>query len=75
MESDASITATLASRTVSPFAYNTPSSLTGAVRLDLLTQESRAGLMQNWIVRAQSVLLQILQSGGAVNLSTVQPRY
>ena len=74
MESDASITATLASRTVSPFAYNTPSSLNGAVRLDLLTQESRSGLMQSWLTRAAGVLGQLLLSGGGLNLSTVQPR-
>ena len=74
MESDASITATLSSRTVSPFAYNTPSSLNGAVRLDLLTQESRSGLMQSWLTRAAGVLGQLLLSGGGLNLSTVQPR-
>ena len=73
MESGASIALNLSSRTVSPFAYNTPSRLTNAVRVDLLTQESRTALMQGWMNRATTVFAQLLLSAGAApGFSTVQ---
>lgn len=64
MESGASIALNLSSRTVSPFAYNTPSRLTNAVRVDLLTQESRAALVQGWMNRAVTVFAQMLLGAG-----------
>ena len=73
MESGASITLDLASRTVSPFAYTTPSKLTNAVRIDLLNQESRSALAQSWLQRAAAVFAQLLSNAGVAGLYTVQP--
>ena len=75
MESGASIVLDLASRTVSPFAYNRPSNLTNAVRVDLLNQESRTALVQSWMNRAATVFAQLLLSGGvAPGFSNGQPK-
>jgi hypothetical protein len=73
MESGASITLTLDSRTVSPFAYTTPSNLTNAVRVDLMNQESRSALVQSWLQRSAIVFAQLISNTGIPALSTVQP--
>ena len=44
LDSDASVTATLESRTLSPFAVSSLSSVDGALRVDLLDQENLAAL-------------------------------
>ena len=64
METDASITAALTSRTVVPFAYETPSTVTGATRMELLPQESVSLLVQQWLAR----LVQVGMSLGLVQL-------
>ena len=76
MDADASITATLESKTVSPFAFTSPSSLTGALRLDLMTQEARSALLESWMAKftAFSALLsQASGLAGAIPLATVAP--
>ena len=52
----------------------TPSSLSGALRIDLMTDTSRAALTKRWQQNAASYVSQLLLSGtGLINLSTVQP--
>ena len=63
LDSGASISAILTSRTVSPFGYSTPSSLTGALRIDLMTDASRAALVQGWTETAAAYLSQLLLGG------------
>lgn len=52
LDSGASVSAVLTSRTVSPFAYQKPSSLTGAMRLDQLAKDSLTAVVQSWLTRA-----------------------
>ena len=62
MDSDAAITAKLESRTTSPFIYNAPSDLSGAMRLDLMTQESRTALLNSWVEKVTSFALLLVQA-------------
>ena len=72
MDSDATVTAALISRTVSPFAYTTPSSVLNAVRLDLMTQESRAALIGAWQQRLALYASQLLGNSMVNLFSTTQ---
>ena len=76
LESGASVSLILASKTVSPFDYTVPSALIGAVRVDQLSAEALRNLVQSWIQRAQSVFTSLMASGAgqAVPIATVQPR-
>ena len=49
MMSGAAITAQLTSRTVAPFDYTAPSGAEGAVRIDQMTVEERASLLEGWM--------------------------
>ena len=76
MDTDSAITATLESVTASPFAYTAPSSLTGAVRLDLMTQDARNALLQSWIGKITNCATLLTQASGLGNmipLATVAP--
>ncbi len=76
LDSGASVSAILTSRTAAPFAYTTPSTLTGAMRVDLLSADTLAAVVQSWVQRAQSYFSS-LALGGMSFLSpfaTVQPR-
>ena len=76
MDTDASITANLTSKTVSPFPFTSPSSLSGALRLDLMTQESRAALLKTWTDKITAFAALLLQSSGfagVIPLATVKP--
>lgn len=74
LDSGASVSAVLTSRTVSPFAYTTPSALTGAMRVDQLTSQSLAAVAQGWIQRATTYLTTLVMGGAASPIATVQPR-
>lgn len=74
MDSGASISAVLTSRTVSPFAYTAPSSLNGAMRLDLLAGDALSAVTQSWTQRAVSYFSTLLLGVNFTNLSTVAPR-
>lgn len=77
MDADSAITATLESKTVSPFAYTAPSSLNGAVRLDLMTQDSRSALLQSWLNKISTFTTLLTQASGLdslVPLATVSPK-
>ena len=76
MESGASISAILTSRTAAPFAYTTPSTLTGAMRIDLLSADTLAAVAQGWVQRAQSYFSSLALGGLSFTspFATVQPR-
>ena len=76
MESGASISAILTSRTTAPFAYTTPSTLTGAMRIDLLNGDTLAALVQSWAQRAQNYFSSLALGGLSFTspFATVQPR-
>ena len=59
LDSGASVSAVLTSRTVSPFAYTKPSSLTGAMRLDLLAADSLTAVVTSWLQRANTYLISL----------------
>ncbi len=48
MMSGAAVTAQLSSRTVAPFDYTVASEAEGAVRIDQMTEEERASLLEGW---------------------------
>ena len=48
MNSGAAITAQLTSRTVAPFDYTVVSEAENAVRIDRMTEQERAALLENW---------------------------
>ena len=75
MDTDASIAVQLTSRTLAPFAYTTPSTLSSAVRLDLMSQESRAQLMQHWLNQLLGLIQPSAEPEAALPpLATIQPR-
>ena len=76
LESGASIAAVLTSRTTSPFAYTTPSTLTGAMRIDLLGADTLAAVVQSWVQRSQSYFASLALGGMSFTspFATVQPR-
>ncbi|MBR4538406.1 MAG: hypothetical protein IKO52_06130 [Clostridia bacterium] len=76
LDSGASISAILTSRTVAPFAYTTPSTLTGAMRIDLVSADTLAAVVQNWVQRAQSYFASLALGGMSFTspIATVQPR-
>ncbi len=76
LESGASISAVLTSRTAAPFAYNTPSALTGAMRLDLLSADTLAAVVQSWTQRAAGYFATLALGGVSFTspFATVQPR-
>lgn len=72
LDGDASITATLAGRTAAPFAVDSLSAVTGAMRLDLMTDESHSALIARWGQTA-SAWLENLAARLVPALSTVTP--
>ncbi|MBR5110656.1 MAG: hypothetical protein IK099_10710 [Clostridia bacterium] len=52
MESGAAITAQLSSRTVAPFDYTVVSQAENAVRVDQMSGNKRAALLQDWLAQA-----------------------
>ncbi len=74
LDGEASITAVLSSKTAAPFAYNTPSSQSSAIRIDLMTQESRGVLVKTWMERIQSYAVSTLMGGlGLLNSPASKP--
>ena len=75
LQTGASISAILTSRTAAPFAYTTPSTLTGAMRVDLLSADTLAAVAQSWVQRAQSYFSTLALGGMSFTspLSTVRP--
>ena len=76
LESDASVSLILTSKTAAPFAYTVPSALTGAVRVDQLSAEALSAVVLSWVQRAQSVFASFVPGVAvqAVPIATVQPR-
>ena len=62
LDADASITATLASRTAAPFAVTSLDQVTGALRVDLMNDAGRAALLQRWSVTSQEWLQKLITS-------------
>lgn len=76
LESGASASLILTSKTTSPFDYIAPSSLTGAMRVDLLSTEALNAVVQSWVRRAQTYFTS-LALGGVIPsdlITTVKPR-
>ena len=71
LERSASISAILTSKTAAPFAYTTPSSLTGAMRIDQLSADALAAVVQSWAQRAQSYFASFALSGMGLTIPTV----
>ncbi len=65
MNSGAAITAQLTSRTVSPFAYTAVSEAENAVRVDQMTGQERADLLEKWTAQLTQFFASAL-IGGAV---------
>ncbi len=76
MESGASVSMILTSRTAAPFAYTTPSAQTGAMRIDLLSADALAAVEQYWLQRAQNWFSSLVLGGVSLSgpIATVQPR-
>lgn len=76
MESGASISVILTSRTAAPFAYVTPSALTGAMRVDLLSADTLAALVRTWVQRTESSFASLASGslGSVIPIATVQPK-
>ena len=76
LDSGASVSLILTSRTAAPFAYTTPSTLTGAMRIDLLSADTLAALEQSWAQRAQSFVASLALNGVSTvsPIATVQPK-
>ncbi len=76
LNSGASISAILTSRTAAPFAYTTPSALTGAMRLDLLSADTLAAVVRTWTLRAQNYFASLALGGISFTspFATVRPR-
>lgn len=72
LDGDASITAAFSGRTAAPFAISSLSSVTGAMRLDLMTDASRSDVIARWGQTA-SAWLQALAARLVPALSTVAP--
>ena len=62
LDADASITATLASRTAAPFAVSSLDQVTGALRVDLMNDAGRAALLQRWSVTSKEWLQKLITS-------------
>lgn len=76
LESGASVSLILTSRTAAPFDYTTPSALTGAMRVDLLGTDALAAVVQSWVQRAQLYFASLALGGVnfSVPIATVQPK-
>ena len=76
LESGASVSLILTSKTAAPFAYTAPSSLTGATRVDQLSAEALSNLVQSWAQRAQRYFVSLVGGGTAASIpiATVQPQ-
>lgn len=72
LDGDASITASLSGRTAAPFAIDSLASVTGAMRLDLMADASRAAVIARWR-ETVSAWFQGLTARLVPTLSTVAP--
>ncbi|MBR0227968.1 MAG: hypothetical protein IJQ62_06445 [Clostridia bacterium] len=74
LESGASLSANLASKTAAPFAYTAPSSLTETLRVDQLSAEALNALVQSWVQRTRSYFASLALGGSLFpSISTVRP--
>lgn len=73
MESGASVSAVLASKTAAQFAVASLNSVMGAVRVDLMTDDSRAALIRRWEQNAAAWAQTFLTKLAAGGLATVAP--
>ncbi len=76
LESGASASMILTSKTASPFAYTAPSSLTGAMRVDLLSANALNAVVQSWVQRAQTYFASLALGGviPSIPIATARPR-
>ena len=70
MNSGAAITAQLTSRTVAPFDYTVVSEAENAVRIDRMTEQERAALLENWTASFAQFFAGTLLGG----LANTQPK-